>query len=45
MRLTAQKWIAVDFGGPEVLRNIEVDVPDPGPGQVSLRQPARQATA
>jgi NADPH:quinone reductase len=36
MSLTARKWIAVDFGGPEVLRNIEVDVPDPGPGQVTI---------
>jgi NADPH2:quinone reductase len=34
--VTARKWVAVDFGGPEVLRNIEVDVPDPGPGQVSI---------
>jgi hypothetical protein len=24
------------FGGPEVLRNIEADVPDPGPGQVTI---------
>jgi NADPH:quinone reductase-like Zn-dependent oxidoreductase len=36
MSLTARKWVAVDFGGPEVLRNVEVDVPDPGPGQVTL---------
>jgi NADPH:quinone reductase len=34
--IKAQKWIAVDFGGPEVLRNVEVDVPDPGPGQVTV---------
>jgi NADPH2:quinone reductase len=34
--VTARKWVAVDFGGPEVLRNIEVDAPDPGPGQVSI---------
>jgi NADPH:quinone reductase len=34
--VTARKWVAVDFGGPEVLRNIEVDVPDPGPGQVGI---------
>jgi NADPH:quinone reductase-like Zn-dependent oxidoreductase len=33
---TARKWVAVDFGGPEVLRTIEVDVPDPGPGQVTI---------
>jgi NADPH:quinone reductase len=34
--VTARKWVAVDFGGPEVLRNVEVDVPDPGPGQVTI---------
>jgi NADPH:quinone reductase len=33
---TARKWVAVDFGGPEVLRSIEVEVPDPGPGQVTV---------
>jgi NADPH:quinone reductase len=32
----ARKWVAVEFGGPEVLRNIEVDVPDPGHGQVTV---------
>ena len=32
----ASKWVAVDFGGPEVLRMIDVDVPDPGPGQVRI---------
>ena len=36
MSLTAYKWVAVDFGGPEVLRSVEVDVPDPGPGQVTI---------
>jgi NADPH2:quinone reductase len=36
MSLTARKWIAADFGGPEVLRNVEVKVPDPGPGQVTI---------
>jgi NADPH:quinone reductase len=36
MTLTARKWVAVDFGGPEVLRNIEADVTDPGPGQVTI---------
>jgi NADPH2:quinone reductase len=36
MSLIARKWVAVDFGGPEVLRKIEVDVPDPGPGQVTI---------
>ena len=32
----ARKWVAVEFGGPEVLRNIEVAVPDPGHGQVTV---------
>jgi NADPH2:quinone reductase len=36
MSLIARKWVAVDFGGPETLRNIEVDVPYPGPGQVTI---------
>jgi NADPH:quinone reductase len=34
--VTARKWIAVDFGGPEALRSVEVEVPDPGPGQVTI---------
>jgi NADPH:quinone reductase len=34
--MQARKWVAVDFGGPEVLRLIDVDVPDPGPGQVRI---------
>ncbi len=33
---TARRWVAVGFGGPEVLRTIEVDVPDPGPGEVTI---------
>jgi NADPH2:quinone reductase len=36
MSLMARNWVAVDFGGPEVLRSVEVDVPDPGPGQVTI---------
>jgi NADPH:quinone reductase len=36
MSRTARKWVAADFGGPEVLRRVEVDVPDPGPGQVTI---------
>jgi NADPH2:quinone reductase len=32
----ARKWVAVEFGGPGVLRNIEVAVPDPGHGQVTV---------
>jgi NADPH:quinone reductase-like Zn-dependent oxidoreductase len=34
--ITARKWVAVGFGGPEVLRNVETAVPDPGPGQVTI---------
>ena len=34
--MKARKWVAVDFGGPEVLRLIDVEVPDPGPGQVRI---------
>jgi hypothetical protein len=26
----ARKWVAVDFGGPEALRMMDADVPDPG---------------
>jgi NADPH:quinone reductase len=36
MAVKARKWVAVGFGGPEVLRSIEVDVPDPGPGHVTI---------
>jgi NADPH:quinone reductase len=32
----ARSWIAADFGGPEVLRCIATDVPDPGPGEVTI---------
>lgn len=32
----ARQWVAVDFGGPEVLRCIDVDAPDPGPGEVRI---------
>ena len=33
---TAWQWIATDFGGPEVLRLRMVDVPSPGPGEVTI---------
>ena len=33
--ITARKWVAAGFGGPEVLRNVEADLPDPRPGQVT----------
>jgi NADPH:quinone reductase-like Zn-dependent oxidoreductase len=32
----ARKWVAVGFGGPEMLRCIDVDVPDPGRDQVTI---------
>ena len=33
---TGRQWIATDFGGPEVLQLSEVDVPPPGPGEVTI---------
>lgn len=30
------RWVAVDFGGPEVLRRVAVDVPGPEHGQVRI---------
>jgi NADPH:quinone reductase len=36
MSSKAHKWVAAEFGGPEVLRKIEVDVPEPGPGHVTI---------
>jgi len=32
----AEAWVATDFGGLEVLRKVEVDVPPPGPGEVTI---------
>jgi NADPH:quinone reductase len=32
----ARKWVAASFGGPEVLRCVDVDVPGPGHGEVSI---------
>jgi NADPH:quinone reductase len=34
--VTARQWIATGFGGPEVLRLREVEVPAPGPGEVTV---------
>ena len=34
--MTSYRWVAVDFGGPEVLRRVEVDVPAPSHGQVRI---------
>jgi NADPH:quinone reductase len=36
MTVKARKWVAVEFGGADALRNIEVDVPDPKHGQVTV---------
>ncbi len=36
MTVKARKWVAVEFGGADALRNIEVDVPDPEHGQVTV---------
>lgn len=33
---TAIQWVATDFGGPEVLRQRTIEVPAPGPGQVTV---------
>jgi NADPH:quinone reductase len=32
----ARRWVAKGFGGPEVLDEIEVDLPTPGPGEVMV---------
>jgi NADPH:quinone reductase len=32
----ARRWVATDFGGPEVLEEIRVELPDPGPGEVTV---------
>jgi NADPH:quinone reductase-like Zn-dependent oxidoreductase len=32
----ATRVVATSFGGPEVLELVEVDVPDPGPGEVAV---------
>ena len=31
-----QRWVATDFGGTDVLDLVDVDVADPGPGQVRI---------
>jgi NADPH:quinone reductase len=33
---TARTWVAADFGGPDVLREIETDVPAPRHGEVTI---------
>jgi NADPH2:quinone reductase len=32
----AQAWVATGFGGVEVLKLVDVDVPEPGPGEVTI---------
>ena len=32
----ARRWIATDFGGPEVLEEIEVELEEPAPGEVTI---------
>ncbi|WP_375425781.1 zinc-binding alcohol dehydrogenase family protein [uncultured Friedmanniella sp.] len=32
----AQRWVATDFGGLDVFRLVEVEVPPPGPGEVTI---------
>jgi NADPH2:quinone reductase len=32
----ARTWVAAQFGGPEALRCVDADVPDPGPGQLTI---------
>jgi NADPH:quinone reductase len=32
----ARRWVATNFGGPEVLDEIEVGLPDPSPGEVTI---------
>ena len=32
----ATRWLATDFGGPEVLQRVTVDLPPPGPGDVTI---------
>ena len=32
----ARRWMAREFGGPEVLEEVVVDLPEPGPGEVTM---------
>jgi NADPH:quinone reductase len=36
MTTKARKWVAVQFGVPEALRDVEVNVPDPAHGQITM---------
>jgi NADPH2:quinone reductase len=32
----ARRWVATDFGGPEVLALVTAELPEPGPGEVTI---------
>jgi NADPH:quinone reductase-like Zn-dependent oxidoreductase len=32
----AKRWVATGFGGPEVLELVDAEVPEPGPGEVTI---------
>ena len=34
--MQARRWVATDFGGPEVLDLVTVDLPEPDPGEVTI---------
>ena len=34
--IQARRWVAKDFGGPEVLDEVVVDLPAPGAGEVTV---------
>jgi NADPH:quinone reductase-like Zn-dependent oxidoreductase len=34
--MRAQRWIGRRFGGPEVLERVELELPEPGPGEVLI---------
>ncbi|MDQ4213155.1 NADP-dependent oxidoreductase [Microbacterium capsulatum] len=36
MTLAARRWIATEWGGPEHWRLVETEVPDPGPGEITV---------
>jgi NADPH:quinone reductase len=37
MTAMAKKWVATDFGGVAVLREIDVELPPPAPGEVTIK--------
>lgn len=34
--MQVRRWLATDFGGPEVLEEILLEIPEPGPGEVTV---------